>query len=209
MKHAVIIAHPNADSLTCSIGRAYAKHVKLLGQEAVVRDLYRMGFDPCLKACEIPTPTGFEFGADVVAERKLLADVDVFALVYPFWFNAPPAILKGYIDRVFSMGFGYEPGLGGAQPLLDGKRLISFSTSGAPEHWVRETGAFRALVALFDQHVSAMCGLQMVDHVHTGGIVSDMRDDAVEDVFLGVRRAIDAHFGALARRDQAHLRNGT
>lgn len=209
MKHAVIIAHPNADSLTCSIGRAYAEHVKLRGQEAVVRDLYRMGFDPCLKTSEVPTPAGFEFGADVVAERKLLMDVDVFALVYPFWFNAPPAILKGYIDRVFSMGFGYEPGLGGTEPLLEGKRLISFSTSGAPEHWVRETGALQALTALFDQHVSAMCGLQTVDHVHVGGIVPNMRDDAVEDVFQGVRRAIDAHFGGLARREQGHLRSST
>ena len=210
MKHAVIIAHPNPDSLTCAVGSAYAKHVKLLGQHAIVRDLYRIGFDPCLKASEIPRPSGFQFGADVLAERKLLADVDVFALVYPLWFNAPPAMLKGYVDRVFSMGFGYEPGLGGAEPLLDGKRLISFTTSGAPEQWVRDTGAFQALTTLFDQHVSAMCGLQMVDHVHVGGIVANMHEEAVEDVFAGVRRAIDAHFGGLARRDlTAHLRSRT
>ena len=135
MKHAVIVAHPDARSLTRSIAEAYAKSVRALGQEVLVRDLYSMGFDPCLKASEIPSPAGFRFEADVVAERKLLADVDVFALVYPFWFNAPPAILKGYVDRVFSMGFGYEPGLGGTESLLDGKKLISFSLSGAPEHW--------------------------------------------------------------------------
>ncbi len=210
MKHAVIIAHPNADSLTCSIGSAYAKHVRFLGQEAVVRDLYRMGFDPCLRPGEVPSPGGFQFGADVVAERKLLADVDVFTLVYPFWFNAPPAILKGYVDRVFSMGFGYEPGLGGTETLLDGKRLISFTTSGAPEQWVRETGALQALLAVFDRHLAATCGLQMVDHIHSGGIVSNMREEAVDDIFLGVRRAIDAHFGDLARRDPlSALRSNT
>jgi NAD(P)H dehydrogenase (quinone) len=168
-----------------------------------------MNFDPCLKAGEIPAASGVHFGADVIAERALLGDADVFALVYPFWFNAPPAMLKGYVDRVFSAGFGYETGRGGAEPLLEGTKLISFSTSGAPENWVRDTGAFQALTVLFDQHLSAMCGLQMVDHVHVGGIVSNMREDAVEDVFLGVRRAIDAHFGALARRDQTQLRSGT
>jgi NAD(P)H dehydrogenase (quinone) len=209
MKHAVIVAHPDAHSLTRSIAEAYEKAIKALGQQVVVRDLYQMGFDPCLKAAEIPKPAGFKFEADVVAERKLLADVDVFALVYPLWFNAPPAILKGYVDRVFSMGFGYEPGLGGAESLLDGKKLISFSLSGAPEQWVRDTGALQALTTLFDSHLCAMCGLQMVDHVHTGGVVSNMTQEAVDDVLAGVGRAVDAHFGRLARREGPDLRSGT
>jgi len=209
MKHAVIVAHPDARSLTRSIAEAYAKSVRALGQEVLVRDLYSMGFDPCLKASEIPSPAGFRFEADVVAERKLLADVDVFALVYPFWFNAPPAILKGYVDRVFSMGFGYEPGLGGTESLLDGKKLISFSLSGAPEHWVRDTGALQALTTLFDRHLCAMCGLQMVDHVHAGRVVSNMTQEAVDEVLTGVGRAVDAHFGRLARRTGPTLRSST
>ena len=209
MKHAVIIAHPNAHSLAGAVGKTYTDAVEGLGQRAVVRDLYRMGFDPCLRSGEIPTPSGFQFGDDVVAERLLLADVDVFVFVYPLWFNAPPAILKGYVDRVFSMGFGYEPGLGGTETLLDGKRLISFTSSGAPDHWVRETGALNALTALFDRHLSAMCGLQMVDHVHAGGVVSDITPEAVEDILKGVRRAVDAHFGGLARRTSGDLRSST
>lgn len=207
MKHAVIVAHPNPKSLTCSLGAAYAQSVMALGHEVLVRDLYLMGFDPCLKAAEIPTAPGFRFAADVVSERRQLADVDVFAFVYPFWFNAPPAILKGYVDRVFSMGFGYEPGMGGTESLLDGKKLISFSTSGAPDHWVRETGALQTLMTAFDRHVAAMCGLQLVDHVHAGGIVSDLTPEAAEDVLEGARRAVRAHFGDLARRAPA-LRTG-
>jgi NAD(P)H dehydrogenase (quinone) len=209
MKHAVIIAHPNADSLTQAVGQTYEQSVRALGQEAVVRDLYRMGFDPCLKAQEIPGPSGFRFAPDVLAERKVLADVDVFAFVYPLWFNAPPAILKGYVDRVFSMGFGYEPGSGGTESLLDGKKLISFTTSGAPEQWVRDTGALQALESLFDRHLGAMCGLQVVDHVHAGGIVPGITEEAVEDVRQGVRRAVSAHFGELACRGEASLRSAT
>jgi NAD(P)H dehydrogenase (quinone) len=209
MKHAIVIAHPNPASLTHTVAEAYRQSVEALGQQALVRDLYAMGFDPCLKASEIPKPSGFQFGADVVAERRLLADVDVFAFIYPFWFNAPPAILKGYADRVFSMGFGYEPGLGGTESLLDGKKLISFTTSGAPDRWVRETGALQTLMALFDRHLGAMCGLQVVDHVHVGGIVADITEEAVADVLEGVRRAVSAHFGYLARRDPSDLRIGT
>jgi NAD(P)H dehydrogenase (quinone) len=209
MKHAIIIAHPNPASLAHTVAETYRQSVEALGQQTLVRDLYAMGFDPCLKASEIPKPSGFQFGADVVAERGLLADVDVFAFIYPFWFNAPPAILKGYADRVFSMGFGYEPGMGGTESLLDGKKLISFTTSGAPDQWVQETGILQTLMTLFDRHLGAMCGLQVVDHVHVGGIVSEITEEAVEDVRQGVRRAVSAHFGDLARRDLSGLRIGT
>ena len=209
MKHAVIVAHPDAHSLTRSIAAGYEASVGALGQRVMVRDLYGMGFDPCLKAHEIPRSADVRFAADVVAERKLLADVDVFALVYPLWFNAAPAILKGYIDRVFSMGFGFEPGRGGTEPLLEGKKLISFSLSGAPDHWVRDTGAMQALVTLFDRHLCAISGLQLVDHVHAGGIVDNMTQEAVDDVLASVSRAVDAHFGRLARRDSARLRSPT
>jgi NAD(P)H dehydrogenase (quinone) len=195
MKHAVIIAHPKAASLTCAAAAAYAEAARGLGHEVIVRDLYRMGFDPCLKAGEVPTDEGARFEPDVLAERATLSDVDVFCFVYPLWFNAPPAILKGYLDRVFSMGFGFGPALGGTEPLLDGKRLISFSFSGAPEQWVRDTGAFQALTTLFDRHVAAVCGLQILDHVHTGGVVPDMTGEAVEDVLARVRTAVQASFG--------------
>lgn len=209
MKHAVIIAHPNPHSLTSAVGQTYAQAATALGETVVVRDLYRMGFDPCLKAEEIPKPSGFSFAKDVVAEREQLADVDVFALVYPFWFNAPPAILKGYVDRVFSMGFGYEPGLGGTESLLDGKRLISFSSSGAPEHWVRETGALQALTTLFDQHLAAMCGLRILDHVHVGGIVPNITPEAFEEVLEGVRATVRTQFGEPERVASPGLRSAT
>ena len=195
MKHAIIIAHPNPHSLTCAAGAAYAKAVEALGHQALIRDLYQLGFDPRLQAGEIPGPSGYAFGADVVEERRLLADADVFALVYPLWFNAPPAMLKGYVDRVFSMGFGYGPASGGTEPLLEGRKLISFSFSGAPESWVHDSGALRALMTLFDHHLAAVCGLQMLDHRHIGGIVPGITEEAVADVLTEVGRAVAETFG--------------
>jgi NAD(P)H dehydrogenase (quinone) len=194
MKHAVVIAHPKESSLTWAAASAYADEARKLGHQVVVRDLYRMGFDPCLKAGEIPTETGVQFEPDVVAERAVLDDVDVFCFVYPLWFNAPPAILKGYLDRVFSMGFGFSPAMGGTEPLLDGKKLISFTFSGAPEQWVRDTGAFQALTTLLDRHVANVCGLQILDHVHTGGVGPDMTEEAVAEVLETVRAAVRADF---------------
>lgn len=195
MKHAVIVAHPNEHSLTLSCARTYVQAAIDQGHEVVLRDLYRMGFDPCLKAGEVPGRDGYSAEEDVRLERELLGDVDVFALIYPLWFNAPPAMLKGYVDRVFSMGFGYAPVLGGTEPQLGGRKLISFTFSGAPDRWVRETGALTALMTVFDRHIAQVCGLQLVDHVHTGGIVDNITPEAVEEILNSVRGRVAEAFG--------------
>jgi putative NADPH-quinone reductase len=82
-----------------------------------------MDFDPRLKETELLGRPDARPGADVEAERTLLEDADVFAFVYPLWFNAPPAIVKGYVDRVFGLGLGYRVFReGGQEPLLRGRR---------------------------------------------------------------------------------------
>jgi len=194
MRHAVIVAHPNRRSMTMTLARTYASAVREAGGVAIMRDLYRMRFDPCLKAGEIPKPGGFGPEPDVIAERARLKNVDVFAFFYPLWFNAPPAMTKGYIDRVFGMGFGYSPKGEAQTGLLEGKQMISVTTSGAPEHWVRETGAFSALYSIFDVHLAGVCGLTVVDHVHIGGITPMLALIAVEDAKNQVRDAVRRHF---------------
>ncbi len=195
MQHALIVAHPNPKSFVASLAMAYDEAAKGLGHKTIMRDLYGISFDPCLKADEIPTPAGFSPRADVIGERVMLGDADVFALFYPFWMNAPPAILKGYLDRVFGMGFAYGKGENGNEPLLRGRKLISFTASGAPTEWVLQTGALEAVRALFDKHVAAVCGLQIVDHVHFGGIVPGIRADVVARHLQSVRNAVARQFG--------------
>jgi NAD(P)H dehydrogenase (quinone) len=194
MKHAVVFAHPNPKGFTGSMADAYVRAAGRRGHEVIVRDLYGMGFDPCLKLEEIPGAGPPKPGPDVAAERKLLGDVDVYALFYPFWFNSPPAMLKGYVERVFSMGFGYAHGPGGMEPLLEGKKLISITSSGAPLAWVRDTGAWRAVREIFDEHLAEVCGFEILDHVHFGEITPGIRQDAVESCAEEVELAFIAQF---------------
>jgi NAD(P)H dehydrogenase (quinone) len=194
MKHVVIVAHPEPDSFTLTMARTYCAAVEWGGGEAILRDLYRMGFDPCLKAGELPGP-GFGPAPDVVAEREKIREAQVFAFFYPLWFNAPPAMLKGYLDRVFSMGFGFGHQVGGQnEPLLCGRRMISFTSSGAPEQWVQDSGAWSAIRTLFDNHLAQMCGMGVLDHVHFGGITQSLPADAVTDCEDRVRQVIAERF---------------
>lgn len=192
MKHAVILAHPRAGSFNASIAGACMETLEALGHGCLLRDLYAMDFDPRLMADELPGPGDFQARPDVLAERALLADVDSFIFVYPFWFNAPPAILKGYVDRVLGMHFGYAPG---AQPLLTGRSLMSFSTSGAPDRWVSSTGALEALKTVFDLHLGGVCGLTVLDHRHYGGIHSLLAEAAAADLLDDVRDSLKKAFG--------------
>ncbi|MEI9963633.1 MAG: NAD(P)H-dependent oxidoreductase [Caulobacteraceae bacterium] len=195
MKYALIVSHPHEQSFTVSVAKTVQAALQARGHEAVLRDLYRMGFDPRLGEGEIPGPHGFEPADDVKAERAVVADAAGFAFVYPVWFNAPPAMLKGYIDRVFGMGFGYGMAEeGGNTPLLNGRSLISFTSSGAPMNWLVETGAWGAMRKLFDEHVANVCGLSVLDHVHFGGVTPNMTPEAAESCLDQVRAVVARRF---------------
>ena len=198
MLHTVILAHPNADSFTAEVARTYARTVEALGHQTDLRDLYRMNFDPCLKADEIPGAETRGPHQDVRVERARIAAADVYALIYPLWFNAPPAILKGYVDRVFSHGFGYEAEFGGNRPLLAGKQLISVSVSGAPSEWVRDSGAADALQTLFDRHLCATTGLTFAGHHFIGGVTPGIREDVGQRLLEGVADEVRHRFGEAA-----------
>jgi len=194
MKHVIIAAHPNENSFTMAMAQAYMDAAMSRGYEIVLRDLYRMKFDPVLPADELPWSDDFAPAANIVAEHKLLSNADVFALIYPFWFNAPPAILKGYLERVFGPGFAYQPTPHGGDPLLTGRSLISITSSGAPTHWVVKTGGLDASRKLFDEHFAAVCGLSVIDHLHFGGIVPGIRPDIVSREAEKVRATFLKHF---------------
>lgn len=194
MRHAVILSHPDPASLNASIARAYAAAVESLGQAVEIYDLYSNDFDPRLTARELPWHANHVVPDVISAERARLTAVDVIVFVYPLWFNAPPAMLKGYAERVFGMGFGYGPANNGTRPLLMGKSLISISTSGAPNSWVGQTGALGRLREGFDDHLAAVCGFSVVDHLHLGGVTPGIRPDAAEAMLDKVARMARRHF---------------
>jgi len=176
---AVLVAHPRRRSFTVALAETFAATTRLAGAEVVVRDLYRLRFDPRLRSDELPDRLIVR--PDVARERAALSDADIFAFFYPLWFNAAPAIMKGYVERVFGMGFGYSaPRDGGNQPLLAGRKMIIFTSSGAPQDWVESSGAWAAMQKHFDEHFAAMTGLEIIGHHNVGGVTGGMRKDVVQ-----------------------------
>lgn len=167
LKHAIIVSHPSEASFTLAIAQRYAETVRGHGHEVILRDLYRLSFDPVLQELELegnPTP-------DIVAEWKSLGEVDVFVLVYPIWFGAPPAMLKGYIDRVFGPGrMRGSTREEGAISILQAKQLVSLTLSGSMSAWLHEKGVLESLRNLFDRYLGEVFGLSETHHFHFDGV---------------------------------------
>jgi len=171
-RHAVILCHPDPSSFNHAIAGAYCDAVRAAGQEVVLRDLYAVGFDPVLKAAERPTNVAAVYGTDVLAEVDAIAGCDVFVLVYPIWFGTPPAMLKGYVERVFGAGVQPEALQGRVRTdLLGGKRLVSFSTSAASKVWLDEQGQAQGLNSVFDQYIVHAFGMRSQEHRRFAHIV--------------------------------------
>lgn len=200
MKHTLIVAHPRQHSFTASVAAAYREAVTGLGHVAQTRDLYALGFDPRLKPQEIPGAPDFAVQPDVAAERATISDSDVFALFYPLWLNAPPAMLKGYLDRVFGFGFAYGGENHSFNPLLKGRRLICFTSSGGPTGWLEKTGALEAVHTLFDRYFAQLCGLTMLEHVHFGAVTPDASEFFVRARLEDATRAVQHHFKPTPRK---------
>lgn len=179
-RHVVILCHPRPDSFNAAVAARYCATVAAAGQVAVLRDLYRMKFDPVLRADEQPGEIGPSPASHVAHERKLIADAAIVVLVYPIWLGSPPAMLKGYVERVFSAE-------------LAGKHLLSLTSSGNSQVWLEEQGEWQSLLHLFDRYIQHAFAMASAEHVHFQSVVKDLSErffaQHMEEAAQAARRA--------------------
>jgi NAD(P)H dehydrogenase (quinone) len=187
-RHVVVLAHPDAHSFNALVADAYCETVREQGQEAIVRDLYALGFDPILKNSERPGERGFVLSKDVEAELETIRGSDVFVLIYPIWFGMPPAMMKGYVERVLGAGVtAREVQDRAGITLLKDRRLVSITSSGASEIWLDEQGQVEALRNLFSRYLLHAFGMKSCEYLHFGEIVEGFSQDFVDQNILQVR----------------------
>jgi len=188
-KHAVIICHPSRSSFTRAVADRYCLSVRLVGHEAITRDLYGIGFDPVLKDDERPAARPYALAPDVAHELELLSGTDVFVFVYPIWFGGPPAMLKGYVDRVLGAGFSHRAVRARmSHPLMSGKDLLSFTSSGESREWLDEQGAFESLRSVFDTYLCHAFSLASAHRVHFSNVVANTSKRYVEQCLFDVEQ---------------------
>jgi putative NADPH-quinone reductase len=137
------------------------ERVEKNGHGVRFHDLHEERFDPLLVAKEIPDDASLPQGIKEHCEE--IADADGIVIVHPNWWGQPPAILKGWIDRVIRPGVAYEflegdSGEGVPKGLLKARAAIVFNTSNTdPE---RERNVFGdPLEMIWKNCVFGLCGV--------------------------------------------------
>jgi NAD(P)H dehydrogenase (quinone) len=104
-------------------------------------------------------------------------------------------MIKGYLERVFGFGFAYGAGGQSYNPLLTGRKLISFSSSGAPGYWLEQSGSLAAVRTLFDDYFAGLCGMTVLQHVHVGNVTPGASPFFIQARLDEVRKIAIKHFG--------------
>jgi putative NADPH-quinone reductase len=158
----VILAHPDASSFNHAIAHAALDVLQQRGHYVYFHDLYTEKFDPALPAAEMtknaPLP------ALIDSHCRELSRSRGIIVVHPNWWGQPPALLKGWVDRVIRPGVAYEflegdKGEGVPRGLLGSTDVLVFNTSNTPSQ--REMKAFGdPLETLWKNCIFGLCGVK-------------------------------------------------
>jgi len=197
MHHLVVVAHPAEDSFTMGLTRAYAAELEKLGHSQQTYDLYRMGFNPVLAASELmPVAADRPVSADVVQAQDDIRAADALTVIYPLWWLSMPAMMKGYIDRVFARGFAYEARNGIVRGLLAGRKTVLITVSGAPLPLLVKSGKWNAVEVLQDTHIFRSAGFELLEHLHFDEVAPHLPGAIAEQHMARVRSCAGRHFPA-------------
>lgn len=165
MQASVILAHPDSGSFNHAIADAVVTALTEADIQVNFHDLYREGFEPQLPteeiARDVPLPES------IAAHCREIGEANLIVIIHPNWWGQPPAILKGWVDRVIRPGVAYEflegdSGEGVPVGLLRATHALVFNTSNTGA--AREQEVFGdPLETIWKNCIFGLCG---VDEVH-------------------------------------------
>jgi NAD(P)H dehydrogenase (quinone) len=205
MRISVILSHPDPRSFNHAIAEAAVDELVSNGHDVFFHDLYAEKFDPILPDSEIPR--GADVDPAVQSHCDEIAAADGLVIVHPNWWGQPPAILKGWIDRVIRPGVAYEflegdGGEGVPVGLLKAESALVFNTSNTLED--REREAFGdPLETLWKNCVFGLCGVSDVRR-RTFSVVVTSTPEERREWLAEVREIVGGRFPA---RGGEELRN--
>ena len=174
MRVLTILAHPHPGSFNHAIAEAAVAALEAGGHEVVFHDLYAEGFDPLLSSNEIPK--GARIDEALARHCRDLAEAEGIIVVHPNWWGMPPAILKGWVDRVVRPGVAYEflegdSGQGVPRGLLRARKALVFNTTNTEAK--REQEAFGdPLQTLWKNCIFGLCGVEDFSRKSYGAVVT-------------------------------------
>ncbi|MGV8140827.1 MAG: NAD(P)H-dependent oxidoreductase [Candidatus Woesearchaeota archaeon] len=131
MNTLIVYAHPEHESHSKTTLEFVEEKLKQKGVEYEVLDLYHMKFNPVMSYEELYHSKDKGVPHEVVEIQKKITHSKELIFIYPSWWNGMPAILKGFIDRIFTGGYAFKYVNGIPRGLLQGRTAKVFVSTGA------------------------------------------------------------------------------
>lgn len=161
MQFLIVHAHPEPASFNGAMTRSAEETLSQAGHGVAVSDLYAMSFDPVSdrrnfltrsepqfyrqQAEEVHASANNGFVPELQAEMDKLAICDFLIFQFPIWWLGMPAIMKGWIDRVFASGRAYGGGRWFDKGVFAGKRAMCSVTVGGSAEAYSDRGIYAAV----------------------------------------------------------------
>lgn len=197
MKLSIILAHPNRASFCHAIAQSAIDALPTGSHEIAYHDLYSERFDPLMDADEVSRRVSTN--PLVEAHCAQLAAAEGLIIIHPSWWGSPPAIMKGWIDRVIRPGVAYalEPDATGARTrhigLLKLRGALVFNTADLPPE-VERTKFGDTLGVLWQTYIAALCGIPDLQR-HSFGVMATSTPERRAAWLAEVRDRVRAMFG--------------
>jgi Putative NADPH-quinone reductase (modulator of drug activity B) len=195
MRISIILAHPDPSSFNHAIALAAVEAIKANGHRVFFHDLYQEKFDPLLNREEIAEAAALPTAIKIHCEE--IAAADGIVIVHPNWWGQPPAILKGWVDRVIRPGVAYEflegdAGEGVPKGLLKVRAALVFNTSNTETQ--REKNVFGdPLEIIWKNCIFGLCGVTNF-HRRMFNIIVTSTEAQRKDWLNDVRKDINIFF---------------
>lgn len=171
-----VLAHPSRRSFSAAMLEAFVSGAASAGHSVDVLDLHNEPFAFAFQEADLAQFSGAAMPADVRAMQERVAAAQALCFVYPIYWWTMPALLRGWIDRVFSVGWAYRLSDDADKGLLRDRPTIVLQMAGASARTIAQFGYGPAMQRLIDDGLFRYCGLKSL-HVHT---VHDVHDSAHE-----------------------------
>ena len=163
MDFLIVYAHPNPRSFNHAIKETVENVLEENGKTFEIRDLYALNFDPILKPYDFITMQKGDYLSDVKKEQEFIKNAKTLIFIHPIWWYSMPAILKGYIDRVFAHGFAYGEVDGQIKGLLTDKNVVIFNTLGESKEVCEGSGICPCIKKTIGGTFE-FCGMKVLEH---------------------------------------------
>jgi len=174
----IILAHPNPDSFNGAILKTIENKLKEKEYQFISKNLYQLNFNPILNMDDFARMQKSTVAQDVALEHADIEWAKNIILIYPIWWAGQPAILKGWIDRVFSRGFAYAPQEDGTvKGLLSDKTVMVFTTSGSSEENMKQSGMYAAMEKIMLEGILGFCGINNMMYKNFFGVLTATDDE--------------------------------